>query len=103
MARKKADKKADEATVVHNATQTLVKKVLGFCHTLRDDGVGASEYLEQLTYLLFLKMIDDRSPAALGDFVDWLKAFSEKEGIEFIISVSGEAEEADERVKACFI
>ena len=59
MARKKADKKADEATVVHNATQTLVKKVWGFCHTLRDDGVGASEYLEQLTYLLFLKMIDE--------------------------------------------
>lgn len=59
MVRKKADKKADEATVVHNATQTLVKKVWGFCHTLRDDGVGASEYLEQLTYLLFLKMIDE--------------------------------------------
>ena len=42
-----------------NATQALVKKVWGFCHTLRDDGVGASEYLEQLTYLLFLKMIDE--------------------------------------------
>ena len=51
----------------------------------------------------FLKMVDDKSPAALGDFVDWLKAFSAKEGIEFIISVSGEAEGADERVKACFI
>ena len=59
MARKKADKKADEATVVHNATQALVKKVWGFCDTLRDDGVGASEYLEQLTYLLFLKMVDE--------------------------------------------
>ena len=67
-------------------------------------GIHAGNY--DITHFFvdnFLKMIDDRSPAALGDFVDWLKAFSEKEGIEFIISVSGEAEEADERVKACFI
>ena len=56
MARKKTD---SSATNVHTATQVLVKKVWGFCDTLRDDGVGASEYLEQLTYLLFLKMIDE--------------------------------------------
>ena len=35
---------------------TLVQKVWNFCHTLRDDGVGYGDYLEQLTYLLFLKM-----------------------------------------------
>ena len=29
---------------------------LYFCHTLKDDGVGYGDYLEQLTYLLFLKM-----------------------------------------------
>jgi len=34
----------------------LVHKIWNFCHTLRDDGVGYGEYLEQLTYLLFLKM-----------------------------------------------
>ncbi|MDO4232053.1 MAG: class I SAM-dependent DNA methyltransferase [Lautropia sp.] len=34
----------------------LVQKVWNFCHTLRDDGVGYGDYLEQLTYLLFLKM-----------------------------------------------
>ena len=49
----------DKNSAVRDATQTLVKKVWGFCHTLRDDGVGASEYLEQLTYLLFLKMVDE--------------------------------------------
>ena len=48
-------------------------------------------------------MVDDKSPAALGDFVDWLKGFSEKENIEFVISVSVEAEGADPRVSACFI
>ncbi|WP_242467409.1 type I restriction-modification system subunit M N-terminal domain-containing protein [Thiocapsa imhoffii] len=35
---------------------TLVKKLWNFCHTLRDDGVGYGDYLEQLTYLLFLKL-----------------------------------------------
>ncbi len=37
-------------------TSTLIQKVWNFCHTLRDDGVGYGDYLEQLTYLLFLKM-----------------------------------------------
>ncbi len=37
-------------------TSTLVQKLWNFCHTLRDDGVGYGDYLEQLTYLLFLKM-----------------------------------------------
>ena len=51
--------KKDKTTTVRDATQTLVNKVWSFCHILRDDGVGASEYLEQLTYLLFLKMVDE--------------------------------------------
>jgi type I restriction enzyme M protein len=37
-------------------TSSLVQKVWNFCHTLRDDGVGYGDYLEQLTYLLFLKL-----------------------------------------------
>ena len=37
-------------------TSSLIQKVWNFCHTLRDDGVGYGDYLEQLTYLLFLKM-----------------------------------------------
>ncbi len=40
-------------------TSTLVQKVWNFCHTLRDDGVGYGDYLEQLTYLLFLKLADE--------------------------------------------
>ena len=67
-------------------------------------GIHAGNY--DITHFFidnFLKMVEDKSPAALGDFVDWLKAFSDRENIEFIISVSGEAETADERVKACFM
>ncbi|MDB2514624.1 type I restriction-modification system subunit M [Alphaproteobacteria bacterium] len=37
-------------------SQELSQKVYRFCHTLRDDGVNSGEYLEQLTYLIFLKM-----------------------------------------------
>lgn len=36
----------------------IVNKVWSFCNTLRDDGVGYGDYLEQLIYLLFLKMAD---------------------------------------------
>lgn len=39
----------------------IVSKVWAFCNTLRDDGVGYGDYLEQLTYLLFLKMADEYS------------------------------------------
>lgn len=35
---------------------SLVQKIWNFCHTLRDDGMGYGDYLEQLTYLLFLKL-----------------------------------------------
>ncbi len=42
-------------------TASLVQKVWNFCHTLKDDGVGYGDYLEQLTYLLFLKMAHEYS------------------------------------------
>src|SRR3990172_6748247 len=42
-------------------TSGIISKVWSFCNTLRDDGVGYGDYLEQLTYLLFLKMADEYS------------------------------------------
>lgn len=39
----------------------IISKVWSFCTTLRDDGVGYGDYLEQLTYLIFLKMADEYS------------------------------------------
>ena len=38
----------------------IVQKLWGFCHTLRHDGIDYGDYIEQLTYLLFLKMADER-------------------------------------------
>jgi type I restriction enzyme M protein len=42
-------------------TTSIISKVWSFCTTLRDDGVGYGDYLEQLTYLIFLKMADEYS------------------------------------------
>ncbi|WP_295372292.1 class I SAM-dependent DNA methyltransferase [uncultured Pseudacidovorax sp.] len=47
-------------------TSTLIHKVWNFCHTLRDDGVGYGDYLEQLTYLLFLKMAHEYAQPLYG-------------------------------------
>ena len=38
----------------------IVGKLWGFCHTLRHDGIDYGDYIEQITYLLFLKMADER-------------------------------------------
>ena len=40
-------------------TAPIVSRVWSFCTTLRDDGVSYGDYLEQLTYLIFLKMADE--------------------------------------------
>ena len=48
----------------------IVQKLWGFCHTLRHDGVDYGDYIEQLTYLLFLKMADEKS-AAVPKGNDW--------------------------------
>jgi type I restriction enzyme M protein len=38
----------------------VVGKLWGFCHTLRHDGIDYGDYIEQLTYLLFLKMAEEK-------------------------------------------
>ena len=54
------------------STNNLVQKIWSFCDTLRDDGLGYNDYLEQLTYLLFLKMADEnQSKYNLPDICQW--------------------------------
>lgn len=48
----------------------IVNKLWGFCHTLRHDGINHSYYIEQITYLLFLKMADERG-VELPPKCDW--------------------------------
>ena len=54
---------------------TIVQRLWNYCNVLRDDGVSYGDYVEQLTYLLFLKMADEQEqelgktsaiPAELG-------------------------------------
>ncbi len=46
---------------MNTTTHTLVQKLWNYCSVLRDDGMSYGDYVEQLTYLLFLKMADERS------------------------------------------
>ena len=48
----------------------IVQKLWGFCHTLRHDGIDYGDYIEQITYLLFLKMADERA-IELPKGCDW--------------------------------
>ena len=38
----------------------VVQKLWGFCHVLRHEGIDYGDYIEQITYLLFLKMAEER-------------------------------------------
>ncbi|MCL4459776.1 MAG: type I restriction-modification system subunit M [Chloroflexi bacterium] len=44
-----------------NESATIVQRLWNYCNVLRDDGVSYGDYVEQLTYLLFLKMADEQS------------------------------------------
>jgi type I restriction enzyme M protein len=46
-------------------TTNIGQQIWSYCTVLRDDGFSYSDYLQELTYLLFLKM-DDESFARMG-------------------------------------
>jgi type I restriction enzyme M protein len=46
---------------VTDASNRIVQKLWSYCNVLRDDGLSYQDYLEQLTFLLFLKMADERA------------------------------------------
>lgn len=57
----------------------IVGKLWGFCNKLRHDGVDSSDYIEQLTYLLFLKMADEKAiPVPKG--YDWQSLLVQENG-----------------------
>jgi type I restriction enzyme M protein len=46
--------------------ELIVQKLWNYCDVLRDDGVSYGDYVEQLTYLIFLKMDEERSNPPLN-------------------------------------
>ena len=42
-------------------SQQIVQKLWNYCNVLRDDGLSYGDYVEQLTYLLFLKMAHEQT------------------------------------------
>jgi len=44
-------------------SSAIVQKLWNYCNVLRDDGMSYGDYVEQLTYLLFLKMADEKRQA----------------------------------------
>src|SRR5438045_5427329 len=66
----------------------IVQKLWSYCNVLRDDGLSYQDYLEQLTFLLFLKMADERAaltgePQAIPASFRWVDLANPKmEGVK---------------------
>jgi type I restriction enzyme M protein len=60
-----------------NESSAIVQRLWNYCNVLRDDGVSYGDYVEQLTYLLFLKMADEQTkppfnrPSSIPKGLDW--------------------------------
>ena len=67
-----------------NESATIVQKLWNFCNVLRDDGVSYGDYVEQLTYLLFLKLADEQTrpplnkPSTIPTGLDWESLLKER-------------------------
>ena len=48
-------------------SSTIVQRLWDYCNVLRDDGVSYGDYVEQLTYLLFLKMDHEQAEWGLRE------------------------------------
>ena len=51
----------------------------------------------------FYKIVSNKDPVMFGEFLDWLEAFSEKENIEFVISVTTDPDTVGEAIKKYMI
>jgi type I restriction enzyme M protein len=80
----------------------LVQKLWNYCNILRDDGLSYGDYVEQLTFLLFLKMADEQSrppfnkPSPIPKGKDW-PALLAKDGDELEIHYRHTLEELGKR------
>lgn len=64
-----------------DAASALVRKLWHYCNVLRDDGLSYPDYVEQLTYLLFLKMADEQEDGPVPRKYGW-KSFVDRDAAE---------------------
>jgi len=70
---------------MNNESATIVQRLWNYCNVLRDDGVSYGDYVEQLTYLVFLKMAHEHTKppfnkdSTIPTGYDW-QSLSEKDG-----------------------
>lgn len=57
----------------------IAGKLWNFCNKLRHDGVDSSDYIEQLTYLLFLKMAEEKDLSVPNGY-DWQSLLNKENG-----------------------
>ena len=71
------------------SSSTIVQRLWNYCNVLRDDGMSYGDYVEQLTYLLFLKMADEQErllgkTGTIPDELDW-QSLLQRDGDELEI------------------
>src|SRR5688572_19910386 len=88
--------------VAMSTPNALVQKLWNYCNILRDDGLSYGDYVEQLTFLLFLKMADEQAkppfnkPSPIPKGKDW-PALLAKDGDELEIHYRHTLEELGKR------
>ena len=60
---------------MRDGASSLVRKLWQYCNVLRDDGLSYPDYVEQLTYLLFLKLSDELDDGPVPPEYSW-RSFS---------------------------
>ena len=84
-----------------NPAPQLVQELWRDCNILRDDGVSHGDYVEQLTFLLFLKMADEQSrppfnkPSAVPKEFAWPSLLARAGRLPFLRAFTGELLTAD--------
>ncbi|HDX9497943.1 MULTISPECIES: N-6 DNA methylase [Bacillus] len=69
--------------------QEIVQKLWNLCNVLRDDGITYQQYLTELTYILFLKMMNEKGNVSFEDRVNIEHVIPEEYRWESLVSREG--------------
>ena len=81
------DRRNEEPMTTTSQPHQIVQKLWNYCNLLRDDGLSYGDYVEQLTFLLFLKMADEQTkppyskPSLVPEKLGWQSLLA-RDGVE---------------------